>query len=451
MTPIPRAQAIAEVTGPGQVHELVDAVIDGRRLRVFRNAPPSLRAMFEATASDLPFLVYEDERWTFAQAWRASARIGRVLVDSGVAKGDRVAIAMRNYPEWVLAFTAITSIGAVAVAVNAHWQADELAYGLADSGARVVVADQERLDRLAERPPIEGLQVLAVRARQLPQGARALAPLVEAVGDVDMPPAEIAPDDLVMMLYTSGSTGHPKGVPSTQRNVLSALLSWEADRLVGERVAGLPPAVPDEQPAAAGRAAVPCHRAACLVPASYRTAAHGVHVPLGRRSRRRADRARAPDPVVAPAAVTGDRARGAGEEARPGHAQMVGGGGAPRAPEQVRQIAASWQCHAQHRLGMTETNAIGTGISGADYLQRPASSGRCSLVLQIRVVDEQGRTPPAGQRSELLVRAPRCSAATGTCRRPTPAPSSMATGSAPATSPSSTTRASCSSSTASRT
>jgi len=408
MTPIPREQAIAEVTGPGQVHELADAVIGGRALRVFKNAPPSLRVMFEATASELPFLAYEDERWTFAQAWHAAARIGRVLVDSGVAKGDRVAIAMRNYPEWVLAFTAITSIGAVAVAVNAHWQADELAYGLSDCGAKVVFADQERLDRLAERAPIDGLQVLAVRAQRLPSGARALAPLTEAAGDVDMPPAQIDPQDLALMLYTSGSTGHPKGVPSTQRNVLSALLSWEADRLVGERMAGLEPAAPAEQPGTL-----------LAVPLFHATGLHASYLASYRAQRRMvcmyrwdAEAAAALiarerlTSVVAPAAVTGDLVRVAQAKNHDlSSLQMVGGGGAPRAPEQVRQIRASFG-NAMPNIGwgMTETNAIGTGISGEDYLQRPASSGRCSLVLQLKVVDEQGNELPAGQRGELLVR-----------------------------------------------
>ena len=149
-----RDEAIAATTGPGGPYELVDAVIGGRALRVFKHAPASMRALYEQTATDLPFLSYDDERWTFAQAWQAAARIGHVLVhDCGVRHGERVAIAMRNYPEWVLAFTAITAIGAVAVGMNAHWQADELAYALADCDARVVFADSERLQRLAECAP----------------------------------------------------------------------------------------------------------------------------------------------------------------------------------------------------------------------------------------------------------------------------------------------------------
>ena len=412
MTPPTRTQAIAEVTGQGAPHELVDALVHGRQVRVFKNAPASLRAMFEATASELPFLVYADERLTFAQAWAASARVAQVLVQHcGVRHGDRVAIAMRNYPEWVLAFTAITSIGAVAVAMNAHWQADEMVYGLNDCAAKAIVADQERLDRLAERPAIPGLHVLAVRAERLVAGARPLQALMDALGDVPLPAADIAPDDLAIMLYTSGSTGHPKGVPSTHRNILSALLSWEADRLIGERVAGLEaagPAEPAEQPGTL-----------LAVPLFHVTGLHASYLISYRLQRRMVcmyrwdaqvaaaliERERLSS-VVAPAAVTGDLVRVAQTRRHDlSSLLLVGGGGAPRAPEQVRQIKASFD-NAMPNIGwgMTETNAIGAGIGGEDYLQRPASSGRCSLVLQIKVVDEQGTELPAGQRGELLVR-----------------------------------------------
>src|SRR5215470_1723241 len=242
-TPLARSDAIAALTAPGQPFELERRDIDGRTVRVFKHAPPSLRAMYQQYVSDLPFLIYDDERLSFAEAWRAASRIGHVLVhDCGVCAGDRVAVAMRNYPEWMLAFTAITSIGAIAVAMNAHWQPDELAYGLADSGARVLLADQERLDRLARCAPPPGLQVLAVRAARRPAGARALSDAVAALGDVAMPAAAIAPDDLATLLYTSGSSGRAKGVSSTHRNIISALMSWALDSRTTQLVTGTVPA-----------------------------------------------------------------------------------------------------------------------------------------------------------------------------------------------------------------
>src|SRR5882724_3528001 len=136
--PMSRPEALAALTAPGEPYELEVLEIDGRTVRSFKNGPASLRAMYELCLSDLPFIVYEDERYTFAEAWRAASRIGHLLVhECGIGVGDRVAITMRNYPEWMFAFKAITSIGAVAVAMNAHWQPDEMAHGLADSGAKV--------------------------------------------------------------------------------------------------------------------------------------------------------------------------------------------------------------------------------------------------------------------------------------------------------------------------
>ena len=408
-TSMTRTQAILDVTGAGRSHELVDAVVKGRHVRVFKNAPVSLRALFEATASDLPFLIYGDERCSFAQAWAAAARIGQVLVrDCGVRHGDRVAIAMRNYPEWVLACTAASSIGAVAVAMNAHWQADEMVYALSACGARVLFADQERLDRLAQRTPLPGVQVLAVRADRLSAGARPLAELSAAHDGAPMPAADIASDDLALMLYTSGSTGQPKGVPSSHRQVLAALLSWECDRLIAERMAGIEAAVPAEQPGTL-----------LAVPLFHATGLHASCLAGYRAQRRlvcmyRWDAEIAAEliarerltSVVAPAAVTGDLLRIA-QSGRHDLSTLlsVGGGGAPRAPEQVRRIKTSF-ANAMPNIGwgMTETNAIGTSNNGDDYLQRPESSGRCSVVLQLKVVDDAGRELPGGQRGELLVR-----------------------------------------------
>lgn len=405
-----RQEALSQLTAPGQLYELQQIDHHGQPLRVFKNGPPTLRALFEETRSDLPFLVYEDERYTYDEAYRTASRIGRLLIDRyGVEPGDRVAISMRNYPEWVTTFTAITSIGAVAVAMNALWQAEEMEYGLIDSGAKVLFADGERIDRLAGCSDAVSVRTIAARPIDaLPDGIESLATLLESVPEGPMPSASVAPTDDATIIYTSGSTGHPKGVVSSHRNILSALLSWELDTAAGLLVAELEEPQPDDQPATL-----------LAVPLFHATGSHAVYLASYRAQRKivamyKWDPALAAELIereriasfIAPAAMTGDLVQTARETQRDlSSLMMVGGGGAPRAPEQVKDIDASFANAVPGTgWGMTETNAVGTGIGGEDYLARPESSGRGAAILDLRVVDETGATLPAGQRGELQVR-----------------------------------------------
>jgi long-chain acyl-CoA synthetase len=411
MSSVNRIEALAQLTGEGMAYELEEIEAHGRRVRAFKNAPPNLGALFEQGRSALPFIVYEDERLTFEEAWTRSQHLAAGMArDFGVAKGDRVAISMRNYPEWILGFMAATSLGAIAVAMNALWQPHEMEYGLNDCGAKLLLADQERLDRLAACEALPtGLRVIAVRAtRPLADGVVGWAEVMAREAPVPPSLGEVAPDDDAIMLYTSGSTGHPKGAVSTHRNVLSALLSWELDAQAGLLMGTSAPPPAGRQPASL--LAIPLFHVS------------GLHVSLLQsfRAQRRLvcmykwDPARAADLIEreqitgfnAPPAVTGDLVEIARREGRDlGSLLAVGGGGAPRAPEQVRAIDKAFPNAAPNTgWGMTETNAIGVGISGADYLAHPESSGRVSAVLDIRIVDEQGVELPAGARGELQIR-----------------------------------------------
>lgn len=405
-----RADAVRQLTGPGEPYELETLTIRGQAVRAFKNAPRSLRELFEQNLSDKTFIVYDDERLTFAEAYGAAGRIAQILVERyGVKKGDRVAISMRNFPEWVLAFEAATSLGAIAVAMNALWQPEEMAYGLKDCGAKVLFADQERLDRLALCEEAIDVAVIAVRpSKPLAPGQHELGELMGAVRSAPMPAASIEPEDPATIFYTSGSTGHPKGVVSSHRNIITALFSWELDARAGALVAGIEPPEPASQPATL-----------LAVPLFHVTGSHAVFLTSYRLQRRLVSMYRW-DPEAAaalierekitsftgPAAMTGDLVREAKRTQRDLSTLMtVGGGGAPRAPEQVKQIEASFEKALPNTgWGMTETNAIGTGIGGLEYLNRPASSGRCSAVLELKVIDETGKALPAGERGELLIR-----------------------------------------------
>jgi long-chain acyl-CoA synthetase len=406
---ISRQAAIAALTAPGQPYELELIQANGRWVRAFKNAPTSLRAMYETSASDKPFIVYEDERLSFNETWTSAAKIGHILHEVyGIRKGDRVAISMRNYPEWMIAFSAITSIGAIAVAMNALWLAEEMAYGLKDSGAKLLFADQERLDRLAQCALLPGLRVIVVRPSAPHPEHASWDSLLDSVGPAAMPLVDIHPDDPAKILYTSGSTGHPKGVVTSHRNALCALMSWELDAKAGEMMTGITPPEPAEQPASL-----------LAVPLFHVTGLNAVYLISYRLQRRVVSMYKwVPEQAaelierehissfVAPAAMTGDLVRTAKQtKHRLATLMTVGGGGAPRAPEQVKQIDTVFANALPNTgWGMTETCAIGTGIGGPEYLLRPASSGRCSAVLDLAIVDETGKPVKAGDRGELLVR-----------------------------------------------
>ncbi|MEM6709286.1 MAG: class I adenylate-forming enzyme family protein [Pseudomonadota bacterium] len=416
-----RDDAIRTLTAAGQPYELGQVDVRGQQQTVFRNAPATLHTLYRAAVSDDTFLVYDDERLSFAETYARAAQLAQVLQQEfAVGVGDRVAISARNYPEWVIAFMAATSIGAIAVAMNSLWTGDELRFAIDDSEPKALVLDGERLARLAPLEPSLAERCLAIRCEP-PPGVRALDVQLSDQ-PATMPAAEFGPDDDAIIFYTSGSTGHPKGVLSTHRAVLSALLNWELEQQVTFAVAGLEAPVLADQPATL-----------LGVPLFHATGSHAVFLASFRAQRKLVsmykwdveqaleliERERVQS-FVAPAAMTGDLIRAARESDRDlSCMRVIGGGGAPRAPEQVRSIASTAKLPntvPNTGWGMTETNAIGTAISGDDYLAHPASSGRASAVMALRVVNDDGEPVATGEPGELQIRG--VALARGYWRRP---------------------------------
>ena len=160
-------EGVSQLSQPGGPFATKTVDVAGMETEVFENAPPSLRAIFDSARvrGDETFLVYEDERWSFAKTMGQVDALGALLVERyGVQPGDRVAIAMRNYPEWIVSFAGITSVGAISVSMNAWWTEAELRYGVEDSGAKVLIVDEARARDASTIAAERGLQVLVVRA-----------------------------------------------------------------------------------------------------------------------------------------------------------------------------------------------------------------------------------------------------------------------------------------------
>ncbi len=403
--------ACAAVCAPGTMFEITETDVLGVATKVFAGTPPNIRALFAlARARTDDFIVFEDERWTMPEVLDLAGRIGRALVDQlGVTKGDRVAIAMRNYPEWIAAFAAITSIGAIAVPLNAWWVADELAFALDDSGASVVFADDERLARLSAAP--EGAiaaRIVTVRTDRH-EGAVRLDDLL--VAGTTMPDVEIDPDDDMTILYTSGTTGFPKGAVSTHRAVLSALMAFAARAAV--TAARTPPELVGEEPTVASyMLCVPLFHVTGLVPVMLGSFVGGAKLVMTYRW----------DPDRALELIEQERVTlfvgvptmswdllEAPTFARRDTSSLrsVGGGGAPMPPELVKRIDDHFpRGRPSLGYGMTETNAYGPQNTGDDFVAHPTSTGRPVPVMDVRVTDPDGTELPTGETGEIWFRGP---------------------------------------------
>ena len=408
-------EAVEALTGPGGEYEIVETDVLGLSTKTFSSAPGTLGELFSTARlhGDKPYLVYEDEPWTYADLVAHIDGLAHALVnDLGVRAGDRVAIAMRNYPEWIVAFAAATSIGAIAVALNAWWVTDELRYGLTDSGATVVFADAERVERLEPLLGELDITMVAVRTTDTLSPGVLRYEEVVALGEA-MPDVQVDTDDDATIIYTSGTTGFPKGAVSTHRAVLSALLGFACRGAVGGLIeasrtgeAPTPPVDP------ALILCVPLFHVTGLVPVMMGTFVSGARLVIMHRwSPERAleliERERVTNFVGVPT-MSWELIESPDFAMRDTSSLVsVGGGGAPAPPELLRRIEDNFStARPGIGYGMTETNALGPQNAGDDLLGRPTSAGRAAPSMGVAVMGDDGVWLGPNERGEICFRGP---------------------------------------------
>ncbi len=419
-------EAWEELTAPGAQFATTTIDVRGVPIKVFESALPSMRTVWELARgyADRDYIVYEDERYTYAEADAVIRALAARLVDEyGVQPGDRVAIAMRNYPEWVLGYWAIVSIGAACVGMNAWWTSEEMAYGLSDSRPKVLIADGERVARVlpvldalrAEAP----LHLMTVRFDgELPADADRWEDVVDpANAPAELPAVDIDPDDDACIFYTSGTTGFPKGAQLTHRGSVHNLLNLAFMAAVAGLAAAKSGAVPTPAVGTDGQPKQNVFMAP--TPLFHVTANNCLLHPATISGSRivftyKWDAGRALE-LIEREGVTNFSGVPTMSRELLMHPDWdrrdtstlagMGGGGAPLQPDLVDKIDKSLAGGAPSTgYGLTETHGIVTANSGSLYVAKPSSCGRVVPTLEAKLVDEFDNEVAPGTTGELCVR-----------------------------------------------
>ncbi|HEY8492733.1 MAG TPA: class I adenylate-forming enzyme family protein [Myxococcota bacterium] len=404
----------ARLTAPGGPFETALDVVLGERMPVFRTRPPSLRALLAASIArgDAEYLVVDDgRRYGFAEHARRVAALAATLRERfGVGPGDRVAILAANGPEWIHAFWATVSLGAVCVGLNGWWVGDEIRHGLEDSEPRLLIGDRKRLERLGGAPP--RMPVVEIESE--------FEALVRAGDGAALPDVPIAEDDPATILYTSGTTGRPKGAVTTHRAIvaLAQLQAFHGMRMFLWAAAQgrLPsPEARAAAPPPCNLVATPLFHVSGLYTGVVTGLAHGIKSvwTTGRF-----------DPVKVMQLIERERVTSWGPMGTMVHRVVhhpevgrydlstvttIGSGGAPIAPAllaRMREVFPNARASLGLGYGLTESGGLATLIWGEELEARPGSVGRALPTVQIAVHDPDGKPVPPGVEGEVWIRSP---------------------------------------------
>ncbi|KAM0749660.1 long-chain-fatty-acid-CoA ligase [Meredithblackwellia eburnea MCA 4105] len=403
----------------GRLWEVEEISIKGRKQKVYKNLPKSIRDFFKSTKmfGKREYIVYEGERYTYDQAHEKVAAIAELLRRRGIVKGDRVAICMRNYPEWILCLFAISSLGAVVTAINAWSPLEPLTHCFTNSGCKVAFIDEERAAVLApslskvRQAGCESLFVVKAK-KQLLAGYEDFELSLKGCYGVAIPHVDIEPEDNAAIYFTSGTTSLPKGVLTTQRQFLSNLPNsmCSANRAFLRRGDSLP--TPDPKaPQRSLLLSVPLfHVTGCQSLLMLATVAGGKVVLMHKWQIDEAVRLIKREQVTTAGGVPHmvmeiiDALKGVEGHVLDG----VSFGGAPssdRLPSAMRSSVPS--AFASVAYGLTETSAVATGHAAEDYLNRPKSCGACTPVTECKIMCPDKRVElPLGETGEIYLKGP---------------------------------------------
>ncbi|WP_428682924.1 class I adenylate-forming enzyme family protein [Sphingopyxis sp.] len=399
------------ITGPGGPIQVGSVERFGRQLPFIANAPTNLAdyvAFFAAQHGDATFLVEGNERLSFRQVYAAARQVAAGLVEGhGVQRGDRVGLAMRNANAWCVSYLGILLAGGCATLLNGWWQGGELAAGIEDAEAKLVIADPQRAARLAEPGVSHGAKIVTLDITKPID--EAIAP-VAAGGSADTVLPTLTGQDLATILFTSGSTGQSKGAYSRHEAVVQAIFNYVTQTASIVHLLTEDGQMSEIQPATL--ICTPLFHVTAEIPVFLQSLALGRKLVL--MPKWNADEAMrliqdekcnyfvgvplmSYEILVSPNRKNYDLST----------CKSYAGGGAPRPPEHVRRLASEMgEAKPLLGYGLTETNAVGCGIINENYVAKPLSTGPASKPLvDLAILDDNGNELAQGAVGEVCIRS----------------------------------------------
>lgn len=402
----------AALTGPGAPFAVVrveDGVHAGSL--VYADGPRTLREFVETTWAfgDQPFLVSAERGYSYAEFFAAASALAcRMTEMYGLRPGDRAVVAMRNHPEWQIAFWAAQLAGLVAVPLNAWWTEDEFTYALDDCEPRVLLVDGERLPRVAGWAAGSGARVVVFHGEgEVPEGFERYEDLPAPDPLAAPPEVEIRPEDDATIIYTSGTTGRPKGAVATHLAQVGAALNPRFHAAASALGRGI---IPGQGPAPVSLLTFPFFHVAAFTGFYAAMAAGGTLVLMRKWDAEEALRLIHEHGVTHYAGVpaTALQLLAAAEQAGDGleSLQMLNTGGAAAPPDLVARLTARHGNRIEPRngYGLTETSGGVLANFGAEYRLHPGSVGRPTPTTEVRIAGLAGEALPEGEVGELWLR-----------------------------------------------